>query len=150
MRTYEINVWRDKRIIEKVVRQFENEEAVTDYIKKRWDSGNELPRLDQEKGYLRPKTRDDIITWSKISTYVRKKGPSRIDLTEEEKEIQETLEKSITPEVIDEWGRGEMIRYARKNYGPNPDAKGYNDFPGRETKTYVDGITGEKYKKEGS
>jgi predicted AlkP superfamily phosphohydrolase/phosphomutase len=131
MRTYEINVWRDKKIIEKVVRQFENEEAVTDYIKNRWDSGVELPRLDREKGFLRPKTRDDIITWAKISTYVRKRGPRRIELTAEEKEIQGTLEKSITHEVIDEWGRGEMLRHVRKAYGPNPNAKGYNEFPGR-------------------
>jgi len=126
--TYEINVWRDKKIIEKVVRQFENEEAVTDYIKKRWDSGSELPRLDSEKGYLRPKSREDIITWSKISTYVRKKAPNRIELTSEEKEIQETLEKSITREVIDEWGKKEMLRHVRKAYGPNPDAKGYREI----------------------
>ena len=127
MTTYEINVWRDKRVIEKVVRQFENDEAVTDYIKKKWDSGTELPRLDYEKGFLRPKTRDDIITWAKISTYMRKKGPKRIDLTEEEKEVQGTLEQSITHEVIDEWGRNEMLRHVRRAYGPNPDAKGYED-----------------------
>ena len=128
MRTYEINVWRDKRVIEKVVRQFENDEAVTDYIKNRWDSGLELPRLDHEKGFLRPKTKDDIITWAKISTYVRKRGPKRIELTPEEKEIQGTLEKSITHEVIDEWGRNEMLRHVRKAYGPNPDAKGCKDI----------------------
>jgi predicted AlkP superfamily phosphohydrolase/phosphomutase len=127
MTTYEINVWRDKRVIEKVVRQFENDDAVTDYIKKRWDSGGDLPRLDPEKGYLRPKVKDDIITWAKISTYIRKRGPNRIELTSEEKEIQGTLEKSITREVIDEWGKGEMLRHVRKNYGPNPDAKGYRD-----------------------
>ena len=128
MRTYEINVWKDKRIVEKVVRQFENEEAVTDYIRKRWDSGTELPRLDTEKGYLRPKTRDDIITWAKISTYVRKRGPNRIELTEEDKQVQDTLEKSITKEVIDEWGREEMLRHVRKAYGPNPNARGYRDI----------------------
>tara|TARA_R100001594_G_scaffold75444_1_gene110205 strand:+ start:2852 stop:3241 length:390 start_codon:yes stop_codon:yes gene_type:complete len=127
MPTYEINVWREKRIIEKVVREFENEESVSTYIKNRWDNEEELPRLDQEKGFLRPKTRDDIITWSKISTYIRKRGPKRIELTEEEKEIQGTLEKSITREVIDEWGREEMLRHVRKAYGPNPDAKGYED-----------------------
>ena len=136
MPTYEINVWRDKRVIEKVVREFESGELVMEYIKNKWDSGNELPRLDQEKGYLRPKTKDDIITWAKISTYIRKKGPSRIELTEEEKEIQGTLEKSITREVIDEWGRAEMLRHVRKAYGPNPNAKGYNEFPGREDRTY--------------
>ena len=136
MPTYEINVWRDKRVIEKVVREFEDEEKVKDYIKDKWDNDSGLPRLDQEKGYLRPKTRDDIITWAKISTYIRKKGPKRIELTAEEKEIQGTLEKSITHEVIDEWGRGEMLRHVRKAYGPNPDAKGYNEFPGREDRTY--------------
>ena len=150
MRTYEINVWRDKRVIEKVIRQFENDEAVTDYIKKRWDNGTQLPRLDQEKGFLRPKIRDDIITWAKISTYVRKRGPSRIDLTLEEKEVQQTLERSITKEVIDEWGRNEMLRHVSKAYGPNPNTKGYNEFPGRKTKTYIDGITGKKYTKEGT
>ena len=46
MRTYEINVWRDKRVIEKVVRPFEDDEAVTDYIRKRWDNGAELTRLE--------------------------------------------------------------------------------------------------------
>jgi len=132
MRTYEINVWRDKRVIEKVVRQFDSDEAVTDYIKTRWDSGTDLPRLDQERGFLRPKTREDIITWAKISTYVRKKGPTRIELTAEEKEIQETLEQSITQEVIDEWGRNEMLRHVSKGYGPNPNAKGYDEFPGRK------------------
>ena len=136
MPTYEINVWRDKRVIEKVVREFESGELVMEYIKNKWDSGNELPRLDQEKGYLRPKTKDDIITWAKISTYIRKKGPKRIELTEEEKEVQGTLEKSITHEVIDEWGRAEMLRHVRKAYGPNPKAKGYNEFPGREDRTY--------------
>ena len=132
MPTYEINVWRDKRVIEKVVRQFENEDKVQEYIKGKWDSGNELPRLDQEKGYLRPKTKDDIITWAKISTYIRKKGPARIELTEEEKEIQGTLEKSITAEVINDWGKEEMLRYVRKSYGPNPNARGYDEFPGRK------------------
>tara|TARA_R100000963_G_C4622403_1_gene89542 strand:- start:383 stop:772 length:390 start_codon:yes stop_codon:yes gene_type:complete len=128
MRTYEINVWKDKRVVEKVVRQFENEEAVTDYIRKRWDSGGELPRLDTERGYLRPKTRDDIITWAKISTYVRKRGPNRIELTEEDKQVQDTLEKSITKEVIDEWGKGEMLRHVRGAYGPHPKARGYTDI----------------------
>ena len=145
MTTYEINVWRDKRIIEKVVRQFEDGEAVIDYIKKRWDNGNDLPRLDQEKGYLRPKTREDIITWAKISTYIRKKGPNRIELTDEEREVQGTLEKSITAEVINDWGKQEMLRYVRKAYGPNPKEKGYNEFPGRKKKEYINGSTGKKY-----
>jgi hypothetical protein len=127
MPTYEINVWRDKRVIEKVVREFDDEDKVKEYIKDKWDKGSELPRLDQEKGYLRPKSKEDIITWAKISTYIRRKGPKRIDLTDEEKEIQGTLEKSITKEVIDEWGRGEMLRTVRKHYWSHPNAKGMED-----------------------
>ena len=137
MTTYEINVWRDKRVIEKVVREFENEDKVKEYIKSKWDNDNQVPRLDQERGFLRPKNRDDIITWAKISTYIRKKGPKRIELTEEEKEIQQTLERSITREVIDEWGRDEMLRHVSKAYGPNPDAKGYDEFPSnKKNRTY--------------
>ena len=137
MSTYEINVWRDKRVIEKVVREFENEDKVKEYIKSKWDNDNQLPRLDQERGFLRPKNRDDIITWAKISTYIRKKGPKRIELTEEEKEVQQTLERSITREVIDEWGRDEMLRHVSKAYGPNPDAKGYDEFPSnKKNRTY--------------
>ena len=137
MTTYEINVWRDKRVVEKVVREFEDEEKVKDYIKSKWDNDSGLPRLDQEQGYLRPKTRDDIITWAKISTYIRKKGPKRIELTDEEREIQGTLEKSITPEVMNDWGKQEKLRHVRRAYGPNPDAKGYDDFPSsRPDKTY--------------
>ena len=65
MTTYEINVWEDKMVIEKVIRQFEDDEAVTDYIQKRWDTDIK-PRLDTEKGKLSPKAQDVIITWAKI------------------------------------------------------------------------------------
>ena len=126
MPTYEINVWREKRVIEKVVREFDDEEKVKEYIKS--DSDTKLPRLDQEKGYLRHKSYDDIITWAKISTYIRKKGPKRIELTEEEKEIQRTLERSITHEVIKEWGKNEMMDKVRKDYWSHPKAKGLKDI----------------------
>ena len=86
-----------------------------------------FPSHDPKRGYLRPKADKHIITWSKVHTYVRKKGPHRIQLTDKEKELQETLEKSITRQTIDEWGNNEMMRQVSKNYGPNPDAKGFND-----------------------
>ena len=127
MPTYEINLWQDKKIIEKVVKQFEDDEKVLDFIKEHFDKDEGLPRLDQEKGYLRPKKSSIIITWSKIATYVRKNAPRRLELDEHEKELKGTLEKSITSEVINEWGYNEMLRYTRKNYGPNPEAKGYDD-----------------------
>ena len=127
MPTYEINLWQDKKVIEKVVKQFENDENVLEFIKGHFDNEEELPRLDQEKGYLRPKRDSIIITWSRISTYVRKHAPKRMELDESEKQLKDTLEKSITREVISEWGREEMLRHTRKAYGPNPDAKGYKD-----------------------
>ena len=148
MTTYEINVWEDKMVIEKVIRQFENDEAVTDYIQKRWDTEIK-PRLDTENGKLGPKAQDMIITWAKISTYVRRRGPKRLQLTDDEKKLQKQLEKSINRSAIDEWGMNEMIRYVQKNYGPNPNATGYNEFPGRKQKTYINGLTGKKYTKDG-
>ena len=127
MPTYEINLWQDKKVIEKVVKQFETDDKVLEFIREHFDKDDELPRLDQEKGYLRPKKSSIIITWSKIATYVRKNAPKRLELDEHEKELKGTLEKSITTEVINEWGYNEMLRHTRKAYGPNPKAKGYYD-----------------------
>ena len=136
MQTYEINLWQNKKVIEKVVKQFESDEKVLEFIKNNFDKDEELPRLDVEKGYLRPKKSDIIITWSKVSTYVRKNAPKRLGLDEHEQELKDTLDKSITQETINEWGKNEMYRHVRKNYGPNPEAKGYDEFPGRADKTY--------------
>ena len=129
MQTYEINLWLDKKIIEKIVKQFEKDEDVLDYIKDNFDTtpDPEFPALDPERGYTRPKASKYIITWSKVHTYVRKKAPTRVELTEEEKEIHKTLEKSITKEAIDEWGHNEMMRQVRKDYLGNPNAKGLED-----------------------
>ena len=139
MPTYEINLWKDKKVIEKVVKQFEDDEKVLAYIEENFDKKEELPRLDQEKGYLRPKRNSIIITWSKISTYVRKHAPARLELDESEKQIKDTLEKSITSEVIDKWGHNEMLRHTRKAYGPHPNAKGYDEFPSRKKDRIYDG-----------
>ena len=127
--TYEINLWKDKKIVEKVVKQFENDQQVLDYIKDNFDKQPEpqYPQMDPLRGYVRPKADDHIITWSKISTYVRKTAPKRLVLTEQEKEIQQTLEKSITKEAIDEWGRGEMLRQVRKEYWAHPKARGMEE-----------------------
>ena len=129
MQTYEINLWLDKTVIEKVVKQFDNDEQVMEYIKDNFDTDPhpEYPSLDPERGYTRPKASKYIITWSRVHTYVRKKGPNRIELTEEEKEIQKTLEASITKEAIDEWGENEMLNTVRKDYWSHPDAKGQEE-----------------------
>ena len=129
MQTYEINLWLDKKIIEKIVKQFEKDEDVMVYIKDNFDNtpDPEFPSLDPERGYVRHKASKYIITWAKVHTYVRKKGPSRIELTEDEKEIQKTLEASITKEAIDEWGNNEMMRQVRKDYWSHPNAKGLEE-----------------------
>ena len=129
MPTYEINLWDNKRIIQKVVQEFENEDKVKEYIKENFDTqpDPQYPSLDPERGYVRPKASKYIITFAKVHTYVRRKGPSRIELTEKEKELQETLEKSITKEAIDEWGHNEMMRQVRKDYWSHPNAKGFED-----------------------
>ena len=129
MQTYEINLWLDKKIIEKIVKQFEKDEDVMEYIKDNFDTtpDPEFPALDPERGYTRPKASKYIITWAKVHTYVRKKGPTRIELTDDEKEVQKTLEASITKEAIDEWGHNEMMRQVRKDYLGNPNAKGLED-----------------------
>ena len=128
--TYEINLWKDKKIVEKVVKQFENDEKVLEYIKDNFDRqpDPQYPQLDPLRGYVRPKADDHIITWSKISTYVRKKGPKRVQLDEKEQELKETLDKSITHEVIADWGRGEMLRMVRKDYWSHPNAKGLKEY----------------------
>ena len=127
MTTYEINLWSEKKIIEKVIKQFESDDDVLEFIKENFDKEDDLPRLDQEKGYLRPKKSSIIITWSKISTYVRKNAPKRLELDEKEKELKDTLEKSITQGTINEWGREEMLRMVRKDYWSHPNAKGLED-----------------------
>ena len=130
LQTYEINLWLEKKIIEKIVKQFKDDKEVLEYIKDNFDNtpDPEFPSLDPERGYTRPKASKYIITWAKVHTYVRKKGPKRIELTEEEKEIQKTLEASITKEAIDEWGRNEMLREVRKEYWSHPNAKGLKEY----------------------
>ena len=129
MQTYEINLWLDKKVIEKIVKQFEKDEDVLDYIKNNFDTtpDPEFPALAPERGYTRPKASKYIITWAKVHTYVRKKGPTRIELTDDEKEVQKTLEASITKEAIDEWGENEMLREVRKDYWSHPNAKGLEE-----------------------
>ena len=129
MQTYEINLWKDKVVVEKIVKQFDNDDKVLEYIQKNFDTDPtpNYPGMDPERGYIRPKASDYIITWAQVNTYVRKKGPKRIELTEEEKEIQKTLEASITKETIDEWGEREMLNQVREDYWSNPDAKGLED-----------------------
>jgi hypothetical protein len=128
--TYEINVWNgNKKIIEKVIKPFKDEKEVMNYITKNFktEEDQQLTMIDPEKGYTRSKLGERMITWSTITTHRSKKGPIRIQLDEKDKELHNTLEKSITKETIDEWGYNEMMRHVRRNYWGNPKAKGYEE-----------------------
>ena len=129
MQTYEINLWKDKVVVEKIVKQFDNDDQVLEYIQKNFDTDPtpNYPGMDPERGYIRPKASEYIITWAQVNTYVRKKGPKRIQLTEEELEIQKPLESSIRKDAIDEWGEREMLNQVRQDYWSNPDATGLED-----------------------
>ena len=129
MQTYEINLWKDKVVVEKIVKQFENDDQVLEFIQNNFDTDPtpNYPGMDPDRGYIRPNASEYIITGAQVNTYVRKKGPKRIQLTDEELEIQKTLEASITKEAIDEWGEREMLNHVRRDYWSNPDATGLED-----------------------
>jgi hypothetical protein len=38
-----------------------------------------------------------------------------------------------------------MYAKVRRDYGPNTNATGYDEFPGRKKKVYINGSTGKKY-----
>ena len=147
MDKYEINVWKDAELLSKEVVKFESNEKCYEYVmEKHYAPGTWTGSHQNKNGVTLNRPPLGIrITWAKCTQnhYKPKK------LSADEKKLQRELYDSITPETIQELGPNEMYAKMRMNYGPNPNAKGYNEFPGREAKTYTDGITGEKYTKEG-
>ena len=129
-------------LLKKEVREFPSQAEAEEFVKETYQ---EKPPTgyDPEKGFMRWKPNTQHVTWGKIPGY----NYSKTVLTDEEKKLQEDLDKSITPEIIKEWGKNEMLSHVSKNYGPNPHATGYDEFPGRKKKVYTNGITGEKYTK---
>ena len=63
LQTYEINLWLEKKIIEKIVKQFEKDEDVMEYIKDNFDTDPdpEFPALDPTRGYVRPKASNILL-----------------------------------------------------------------------------------------
>ena len=146
MDKYEINVWKDAELLSKEVVEFASNEDCYDYVTEKHSAPGTWTGSHQNRNGVtlnRPPL-GIRITWAK--QHGRHYKPKR--LTVEEKKLQRELYDSITPETIQELGPNEMYAKVRMNYGPNPNATGYNEFPGRKSKTYIDGITGEKYTKE--
>ena len=143
MDKYEINVWKDAELLSKEIVQFaSNEECYNYLMNKHYAPGTWTGSYQNKAGVTLNRPPPGIrITWAKLGhTHYKPKRMSA-----EEKKLQRELYDSITPDTIRELGPNEMLAKVRKDYGPNPDAKGYDEFPSRKEKVYINGITGEKY-----
>ena len=143
MDKYEINVWKDAELLSKEIVHFaSNEECYNYLMNKHYAPGTWTGSYQNKAGVTLNRPPPGIrITWAKLghNHYKQKR------MSAEEKKLQRELYDSITPETISELGPNEMLAKVRKDYGPNPDAKGYDEFPSRKEKVYINGRTGEKY-----
>ena len=141
MDRYEINVWKDAELLSKEILDFASNEDCYNYVMdKHYAPGTWAGSHQNKNGVTLNRPPLGIrITWAK--QHGRHYKPKR--LTAEEKKLQRELYDSITPETTqEEVGLNEMYAKVSINYGPNPDAKGYDEFPSRKKdKTY------EKYTK---
>jgi len=143
MDKYEINVWKDAELLSKEIVQFASNEECYNYVTdKHYAPGTWTGSHQNKAGITLNRPPLGIrITWAKLGHNQYK--PKR--LSAEEKKMQRDLYDSITPETIQELGPNEMYAKVRRDYGPNPNAKGYDEFPGRKKKVYINGSTGKKY-----
>ena len=143
MDKYEINVWKDAELLSKEIVSFASNEDCYNYVmEKHYAPGTWTGSHQNKAGVTLNRPPLGIrITWAKLGHNQYK--PKR--LSAEEKKMQRDLYDSITPETIQELGPNEMYAKVRRDYGPNPNAKGYDEFPGRKKKVYINGSTGEKY-----
>jgi hypothetical protein len=109
-------------LLKKEVKEFPSQAEAEKFVK---DTYKEKPPtgFDPEKGFMRWNPNTQHVTWGKIPNY----SYSKATLTDEEKKLQEDLDKSITPEVIEEWGKNEMLRHVRGDYWSHPNARGMKD-----------------------
>ena len=143
MDKYEINVWKDAELLSKEIVQFaSNEECYNYLMNKHYAPGTWTGSYQNKAGVTLNRPPPGIrITWAKLGHNHYK--PKR--MRAEEKKLQRELYDSITPDTIRELGPNEMYAKVRKNYGPNPNATGYDEFPSQKRQVYINGSTGEKY-----
>jgi len=125
MDTYEINVWKDAELLSKEILAFASNEDCYKYVLEKHHAPGTWTGSHQNKAGVtlnRPPL-GIRITWSKRGESYYK--PTK--LTAEEKKLQRELYDSITPEEMPELGRNEMLAKMRKDYGPNPNATGYEE-----------------------
>ncbi len=125
MDKYEINVWKDAELLSKEQVSFATQEECHEYVIQKYEAPGTWTGAHQNKhGVLITRPPVGIrVTWARLGkNYYRPKK-----LSAEEKKMQRELYDSITPEIASDIGYGEMVAKVRKDYGPNPDAKGYKE-----------------------
>ena len=80
---------------------------------------------------------------SEAITKAQEHSQHRITTSEEREEIDKHRDK-----IKEEGDLGDFRDLIRKDALPHPDKTGYNEFPSKKEKVYIDGITGEKYTKD--
>ena len=125
MGKFEINVWKETQLLSKEVVEFATREECYDYVLHKYHGSQSWTGSHQNiHGVILNRPPVGIrVTWGKLPGYTYKP----MKLSPEERKLQRELYNSITPEEMPELGRNEMLAKVRKNYGPNPDAKGYEE-----------------------
>ena len=111
-------------MLKKEIKEFQNQAEAEKFVKDNYGEKPPLSKFDPDTGFMRWKPNTQHVTWGKIPGY----SYSKIPLTDEEKKLQEDLDRSITPTIIKEWGTNEMLRHVRKDYWSHPNAKGMKDI----------------------
>jgi len=125
MERFEINVWKDAELLSKEIVEFNSIKECYKYVTDKYHGPDSWTGTHQNKAGVtlwRPPL-GIRVTWSKLSAY--KYRPPK--MSAEDKKLRRELYDSITPETIQELGPNEMYAKVSKNYGPNPNAKGYKD-----------------------
>ena len=125
MDKYEINVWKDAELLSKEQVSFATQEECHEYVVEKYEAPGTWTGAHQNKhGVLINRPPVGIrVTWARLgkNNYKPKK------LSAEEKKMQRELYDSITPEVANDIGHGEMVAKVRKDYYGHPNAKGMED-----------------------
>ena len=122
MPQYEINVWKEVKLISKEVTYFEDDKSCESYVDNKYNVPDSWTKATPE---LRWKPQRGIrVPWGRIPEYNYK--PKKM-LTNDDKILQRKLDKSITEETIKEFKQDQFKGMIREDFYGNPDAKGYKD-----------------------
>ena len=126
MERFEINVWKDAELLSKEVVEFPSTKECYNYVTEKYHGPDSWTGAHQNLKTGMKIWRPPIgirVTWGKLPEY--KYRPKK--LSAEDKKLQQQLYDSITEETVMKEGVRDMFAKLRENYGPNPDAKGYDE-----------------------